>query len=81
MSGVFIVEYSGWPIRLPSLDLTTAERASQFISEADAWTEIHRANLDPAHCQVVPLTARTARADARPTNSRPNPNEYERKSH
>ncbi|MDE2098212.1 MAG: hypothetical protein KGL39_13235 [Patescibacteria group bacterium] len=65
MSAVFIVKYAGWPIRLPSLDLTTPDRASQFISEADAWTEVHRANIDPRHCSVVPLEA--AKSETRET--------------
>ncbi|MDE2020817.1 MAG: hypothetical protein KGJ13_10820 [Patescibacteria group bacterium] len=60
MSAIFIVKYAGWPIRLPSLDLTTPDRASQFISEADAWTEVHRANIDPHHCRVVTLDAAKA---------------------
>ena len=55
MSGVFIVVYAGAPIRLPNLDLTTRGRASQFISQADAWFEIYRANLNPRHCRVEPL--------------------------
>jgi hypothetical protein len=56
MSAVFIVIYAGVPIRLPSLDLTTHARASRFISEADAWFEVHRARLNPAHCKVVSLS-------------------------
>ena len=56
MSGGFIVIYAGAAIRLPSLDLTTRERASRFISEADAWFEVHRARLDPKNCEVVPLS-------------------------
>lgn len=58
MSAVFIILYAGAPIRVPSLDITTHARASQFISEGDAWFEVHRANLNPSHCQVVPLSER-----------------------
>ena len=56
MNATFIILYAGWPIRLPSLDLTSRDRASQFISEADAWFEIHRAGLNPRHCRVEPLS-------------------------
>ena len=56
MNATFIILYAGWPLRLPSLDLTSRDRASQFISEADAWFEIHRAGLNPRHCRVEPLS-------------------------
>lgn len=56
MIAIYIVLYAGAPIRLPSLDLATPERASQFISTADAWFEVYRASLNPAHCRVVPVS-------------------------
>ena len=32
------------------------ERATTFLSEADAWTAVHQYKLNPDWCSVEPLT-------------------------
>ena len=55
MSAIFIIKYSGQPLRVADLTLVPTIQATQFTSEADAWYAAAHANLNPTLCQVVTL--------------------------
>ena len=63
MSAVFIVKCLLAPIRFVERTSARAvfevaaseQRATPFVSEADAWLAIHQYGLKPDQCQVVPL--------------------------
>jgi hypothetical protein len=55
MSAIFIIKYSGQPLRVPDMTLVPAREATQFTSEADAWRAAHENHLAPELCRVVPL--------------------------
>jgi hypothetical protein len=55
MSAVFIIHYAGRPLRVETRCQVSADEASQFSCEADAWYAAYQAGL-PAHlCDVLPL--------------------------
>lgn len=61
MSAQFIVLYREQPVRFVPVatanvyEVVSRDRASVFTSEADAWFEAYRYDLNPMHLRVVSL--------------------------
>ena len=61
MSAQFIICYAGGYLDIPQDLFVSAEQATVFTSEPDAWYAAYKAGLNPMHCSVVPRDAAMAK--------------------